>query len=188
MTKMMRLLPAVAAVVFSVAAQASTISETLTGTITSGNDTEGNFGGGDLTGDSFTFSFSYDVGLLTNDTFLGTDGSFHSAVTGSYDVYKDFTADGAVSESLTISSHTFSMTSNFVPSEGDIAAVSAAFDGTAAYIEAAVQSNLTPFAYMDAFLYSPSAFSVGQMLSQNTVDASLRRCHKITTTFMERSE
>ena len=34
MTKMMRLLPAVAAVVFSVAAQASTISETLTGTIT----------------------------------------------------------------------------------------------------------------------------------------------------------
>ena len=41
-------------------AQAATIQGTILGTITSGTDSDSLFGGGDLTGDSVSLSFSYD--------------------------------------------------------------------------------------------------------------------------------
>jgi hypothetical protein len=58
------ILPIAVLLALSGIAQASTISETLTGTIISGTDSADDFGGGSLAGDSVTLSFDYDPSLL----------------------------------------------------------------------------------------------------------------------------
>jgi hypothetical protein len=105
---------AIAAAAFSGVAQASVVTETFTGLINSGIDNAGTFGaaGGNLAGDSVTFSFSYDTGLLEAAMNASTDGSGEYVYPSYYDEYVDYAADSAVTESVTINSQTLAITSN----------------------------------------------------------------------------
>jgi hypothetical protein len=106
-----------------------------------------------------TLSFSYNIGLLVNDALLGTDGSFYYS-TGSEEQYYDYARDGAVSESLTINSQTFAMSSNFSNSLGRVEGGS---NASGSRIDNSV-FNLTE-------LDSTYIYSIGQILSQNSVTA-----------------
>jgi hypothetical protein len=161
------------AVALSGMAQAATISETLTGTIASGIDTQNNFGGGDLTEDAFTFSFIYDTGLLTNDAVLGTDGSFYLTYGPGSEYYDDLAADGAVSESFSINSHNFSLTNNFAGGVGFVEGCTTPAPSCGpGYLEVLVQGGPNN-AYIEFSLYSSLTYSIGQILSQSAVSAFL---------------
>ena len=163
------LLSAVAVLLLNGVAQAAIISETLTGIIASGTDTLDNFGGGDLAEDSFTLSFIYDTGLLTNDTLLGTDGSYYHISPG-VDGYFDFVPDGALSEGLTINLRTFGMTSNFSNSEADVQGCGGLGCGPYNFLTYTVQ-DLTTGSRIQIVLVYGLTYSNGQVFSQAAVDA-----------------
>jgi len=105
---------AFAAIAFSGVAQASVITETFTAFVNSGTDSTGSFGaaGANLAGDTVTFSFSYNTVLLQEAISAHTFGSSQSFSASNYNEYEDFAGDSAITESVTINSHTLAIASN----------------------------------------------------------------------------
>ncbi len=104
---------AFAAVAFSGIAEASVITETFTGVLNSGIDNAGTFGavGASFAGDTVTFSFSYDTGLLEADVIAGANGSAQY-LEPDYDKNHDLPGDSAFTERVNINSQTHTTTSN----------------------------------------------------------------------------
>jgi hypothetical protein len=164
---------AIAAAAFSGAAQASVVTETFTGLVTSGIDNAGTFGaaGASFAGDSVTFSFSYDTGLLQAAVNAGTDGSAEYSSPPDYDLYFDYAGDSAFTESVTINSQTLtiansSSNSGYAFLEGCTAAQCSG-DGLLA-TEAQVGSG----AHIETVVNATQTYSVGDdLLDQTEVDA-----------------
>jgi hypothetical protein len=147
---------------FSGAAQAAIIQATLVGTITSGIDNQGQFGapGSDLTGLAVTLSFSWDTALLSANGTYFTDGS-------TYELYDDYTGDTAVSESLTINSETYTSSVG----AGSSSLVYLAAWGSGSNLQSAASSPVG--GYIEPYLYSSSAFSMGQILDPAAISEFL---------------
>jgi hypothetical protein len=161
---------AFAAIAFSGVAQAAVITENFTGFINSGSDSVGAFGtaGANLAGDTVTFSFSYDTGLLQAADTAGTNGSGEYSYPSYYDQYVDNAEDGAIAESVTINSQTLAMASN--AGSGSVYGCTAAYCGGAGgqFITYAV--NASSNAYIETNLYAN--YSTGDdLLSQTEIDA-----------------
>jgi hypothetical protein len=167
---------AIAAAAFSGVAQASVITETFTGFINSGIDKSGNFGtaGTSLAGDTVTFSFSYDTGLLQADVNAGTDGSANTLSPSNYDKYVDQAGDSAFTESVTINSQTLTfVNSSSNGGSGDLEGCTptgACGGGPAGLFATAVR--LPSNAFIEADLNTTQNYSTGDnLLSQTEVDA-----------------
>jgi hypothetical protein len=164
---------AIAAVAFSGAAQASVVTETFNGLITSGIDNAGTFGaaGASFAGDSVTFSFSYDTGLLQAAVNAGTNGSAEYLNPPDYDLYFDYAGDSAFTESVTINSQTLTI-ANSASNSGY-----AFFEGcTAAQCGGdgllASKAQIGSGAYIETVVNTTQNYSVGDdLLNQTEVDA-----------------
>lgn len=103
----------------------SIINVTLTGAITpnpqDGSTSDGLdlFGGGNLDGAAVTVTFSYDIDALQTAAANGTDYSYYAQSSVS-EVYADETSDGAVSESITIDSQTFTISNTVAGSDASV--------------------------------------------------------------------
>jgi hypothetical protein len=123
---------AIAAVAFSGVAQASVLTESFTAFINSGTDNAGAFGaaGANLAGDTVTFSFSYNIGLLQADVNAGTDGSAEYIEPSYYNEYVDYAGDSVVTESVTINSRTVTIAnSSSNPDDGSVLGCAATLCG-----------------------------------------------------------
>jgi hypothetical protein len=162
---------AIAAVAFSGVAQASVITETFTGFINSGSDNMGAFGsppaicgddgctgGANLAGDTITFSFSYDIGLLEADgTWKGQYSSFPGG-----EEYVDHNADSAITGSVTINSQTVTIANN-----GPYAYLV----GDYGQFNIFAQNGQTPWSSIDISLNTTQNYSTGDVNSQTELDA-----------------
>lgn len=165
---------AIAAVVFSGAAQAGVISETFTGFISSGTDSLGYFGtaGTNLAGDAVTFSFTYDAGLLKADVDAGTDGSYIGLVPSNYEAYVDYAGDSAVTDSVTINSHMVTISNS--PSNAGYGIVQGCTEAVCGGGGGLISSEAVNAsgAYVEPFVYIAQTYSTSDdLLSQAVVDA-----------------
>jgi len=111
---------ATAVLAFGGTANAETISYILTGTITGGedgglngaDDTQGLFGGENLTGATVTLSLSYDTDLLQLAAINDTNGSTYFENPGTNEFYQDYASDGAITESVTINGQTYALSND----------------------------------------------------------------------------
>jgi hypothetical protein len=161
---------AIAAVAFSGAAQASVITESFTASIISGTDSVGAFGaaGASLAGDTVTFSFSYNTVLLQAAINAGTDGSSQYFSASNYNEYVDNAADSAVTESVTIDSQTFAITSN--AGVGSVYGCAATLDcGGAGFLRTYAEIASSD-AYIQTTLYTNYSTS-DNLFSQTEVNA-----------------
>jgi hypothetical protein len=160
-----------AAVAFSGVAQASVVTETFTGFINSGIDNAGAFGsppsicgddgctgGASLAGDTITFSFSYDIGLLEAD---GTWKGQYSLVPGGEE-YVDHEADSAITESVTINSQTLT-----IANSGSYAYV----QGSYGHFNTSAQGDQMSPEAIYISLNTTQNYSIGDALSQTELDA-----------------
>jgi hypothetical protein len=156
---------AVAAMGLGGPASASIITETLTGTISSGTDAADLFVGpnADLSGYSVMLTFSYNTAVLVADSPpLITNGT-------TYEYYSDTSGDGVLHESITINSNTYTIVST---DDGQIGWCSASCTGTP---ELYFFATDTPgLASIEPSIYGgPYDLGTGELLSQSDIDADI---------------
>lgn len=156
---------AVLALSFCGVVSAATISETLTGTVTSGIDAAGLFGAAntDLTGSAFSLTYSYNLTLLNTNGSYFTDGS-------SLEVFHDNTTDGAALESITINALTYSMTTvaGLTPVQ---TVVTQSLSPTTTKFSTITETGAgVTGRYINPILSSNVAFAIGQISSQASMD------------------
>jgi hypothetical protein len=109
------------------AASADIVTQTFTGTV-SGSDRSSLFGGGNLTGDSFTATFVFNTNLsgAIQNVFPGTSdfpGTQYQTIGGT--VYNPAIPSPGVSGSLAINGHTFTLRAGVISSNVIVSMISA---------------------------------------------------------------
>lgn len=147
------------------------ISDTVNGSVTSGIDYLGYFGApdADLTGAAVSYTFSYDFTSLAAAAAAGTNGSVYSNFLPFDQFYVDYANDAAETESVTIDSHTVSVTSNFSASAGVIGFLSD--NPNHPPILTSYVQNLTTGAIVESDLFGVNNFPANSLGDQAAVNA-----------------